>query len=226
MARTTGSHADGTRARVLDAARDLFVERGYAGTSVRDIAEHLGMTKGALYYHFSSKEDLLYALVEPLLEALEEFTARARDTGRVGDLVRGLVDLLDEHRGLLRAFLGDPSVKRGLLAHHRIPARLGRLHEALSGDVGDPTARLRARCALGLIHAGVLAFERDPWADAAASGGPVGPPLPSPVRLDEAGKRFVVDAALAVLAVPAPVTVGAPGSIDENRSITVAVSDQ
>jgi AcrR family transcriptional regulator len=221
MARTTGSHADGTRARVLDAARELFVERGYAGTSVRDIAEHLGMTKGALYYHFSSKEDLLYALVEPLLEALEEFTARARDTGRVGDLVRGLVDLLDEHRGLLRAFLGDPSVKRGLLAHHRIPARLGQLHEALSGAGGDPTARLRARCALGLIHAGVLAFERDPWSEA----GEVGPPLPSPVRLDEDGKRFVVDAALAVLAVPAPVTVGTPGTIDGNRSITVAGSD-
>src|SRR2546430_10190455 len=104
MARTTGSHADDTRSRILTAARELFVDRGYAGTSVRDIAEHLGMTKGALYYHFSSKEDLLYALVEPLLEALEEFTAHARDTGRIGDLIRGMVDLLDKHRGLLRAF--------------------------------------------------------------------------------------------------------------------------
>jgi AcrR family transcriptional regulator len=219
MARTTGSHADGTRVRILAAARELFVERGYAGTSVRDLAEHLGMTKGALYYHFSSKEELLYALVEPLLEALEEFTARARDTGRVGDLVRGLVDLLDEHRGLLRAFLGDPSVKRGLLAHHRIPARLGALAQVLAGpgEGAERAARLRARCALGLIHAGVLAFERDPWADAAASGGPVGPPQPSPVRLDEDSKRFVVDAALAVLAVPAPVTVGAPGSIEVDR---------
>lgn len=222
MARTTGSHADGTRARVLDAARDLFVERGYAGTSVRDIAEHLGMTKGALYYHFSSKEDLLYALVEPLLEALERFTTRARDTGRVGDLVRGLVDLLDEHRLLLRSFLGDPSVKHGLLAHHRIPARLGRLHEALAGtdDGTDPAARLRARCALGLIHAGVLAFERDPWAD------PAVPPRPSPVRLDEAGKRLVVAAALAVLTVPVPATEGAPATIDEDRSVSVAGSEQ
>jgi AcrR family transcriptional regulator len=198
MARTAGSHADGTRHRILHAARELFVERGYAGTSVRDIAEHLGMTKGALYYHFSSKEDLLYALLEPLLEALEEFVAQARDTGRVGDLVRRLVDLLDEHRLLLRSFLGDPSVKRGLLAQHRIPARLGELSQVLAGSgAGDGTARLRVRCALGLVHAGVLAFERDPWSEPA-------PPLPSPDRLDETGKAFVVDAALAVLAVPAP----------------------
>jgi AcrR family transcriptional regulator len=212
MARTAGSHADGTRARILDAARELFVDRGYAGTSVRDIAEHLGMTKGALYYHFSSKEDLLYALVEPLLEALQEFVARARDTGRVGDLLRRLVDLLDEHRGLLRAFLGDPSVKRGLLAHHRIPARLGELSQVLAGT-GDQHAQLRVRCALGLVHAGVLAFERDPW----SAPDDAVPPLPSLDRLDDTGKAFVVDAALAVLAVPAPVTVGAPGRIGADR---------
>ena len=46
MARTPGSVADDTRQRILEVAVDLFIEQGYAGTSVRDISERLCMTKG------------------------------------------------------------------------------------------------------------------------------------------------------------------------------------
>ena len=63
MARTAGSHAEITQQRILEAARELFAERGYAGTSIRDIAERLSMTKAALYYHFPGKQDVLVALV-------------------------------------------------------------------------------------------------------------------------------------------------------------------
>jgi AcrR family transcriptional regulator len=51
-----------TRQRILDVALDLFTEQGYDGTSLRQIAEQLGVTKAALYYHFESKEDILMAL--------------------------------------------------------------------------------------------------------------------------------------------------------------------
>ena len=51
-----------TRQRILDVALDLFTEQGYDGTSLREIAEQLGVTKAALYYHFESKEDILMAL--------------------------------------------------------------------------------------------------------------------------------------------------------------------
>ena len=51
-----------TRERILDVALDLFTEQGYDGTSLRQIAEQLGVTKAALYYHFESKEDILRAL--------------------------------------------------------------------------------------------------------------------------------------------------------------------
>jgi len=44
-----------TRQRILDVASELFVERGYDATSLREIAERLGVTKAALYYHFASK---------------------------------------------------------------------------------------------------------------------------------------------------------------------------
>ncbi len=51
-----------TRERILDAALDLFVEKGYEATSLREIASQVGISKAALYYHFPSKGDILLAL--------------------------------------------------------------------------------------------------------------------------------------------------------------------
>lgn len=52
------------RAQILEAATALFAETGYEGTSLRDVAERCGMTKAALYYHFTDKEALLRSVVE------------------------------------------------------------------------------------------------------------------------------------------------------------------
>jgi AcrR family transcriptional regulator len=57
-----GNEPMSTRERILDAALDLFIEKGFDKTSLREIAEQLGVTKAALYYHFASKEDILMAL--------------------------------------------------------------------------------------------------------------------------------------------------------------------
>ena len=51
-----------TRGRILDVALDLFIDKGYDKTSLREIAGRLGFTKAALYYHFPSKQDILMAL--------------------------------------------------------------------------------------------------------------------------------------------------------------------
>src|SRR6204780_2621097 len=51
-----------TRERILDIALELFTEHGYDKTSLREIADELGFTKAALYYHFERKEDILLAL--------------------------------------------------------------------------------------------------------------------------------------------------------------------
>ena len=51
-----------TRERILDVALDLFIEQGYDKTSLRQIAEPLGFTQAAIYYHFAAKEDILVAL--------------------------------------------------------------------------------------------------------------------------------------------------------------------
>lgn len=56
-----------SRARLLAAAAKLFSERGYRGASVDEVAAEAGFSKGALYWHFASKEDLLHTLIEERL---------------------------------------------------------------------------------------------------------------------------------------------------------------
>ena len=62
-ARPDGRSRTDTRARIQQIAVELFAEHGYEGTSLREIAERLGVTKAALYYHFKSKEDIILSLV-------------------------------------------------------------------------------------------------------------------------------------------------------------------
>lgn len=201
MARTVGSAADETRQRILDIAVDLFIEQGYAGTSVRDISERLGMTKGSLYYHFASKEDVLTALVTPLVEDLDGFLLAADSSARgsaeaTRGLVEHLVGLLDKHGVLLRSLMGDPSVLHGLAMKSSMPYRILRVQRALAAS-DDPADLLRGRCALGVIHAGAVA----PRWDADGIPQPDGRAEVLRRRLSEEDKRFVVDATMAVLAV-------------------------
>jgi len=68
---------DGRRARdseVIEAAVNLFWEKGYASTSVQDVADALGMLKGSLYYYIKSKEDLLKKIFEDSHAEVREIT--------------------------------------------------------------------------------------------------------------------------------------------------------
>ena len=67
MSRRGKEEAEKTRTRILASALALFVKKGYAHTTFTDIAARLKMTKGAVYWHFESKEALLVALVDEML---------------------------------------------------------------------------------------------------------------------------------------------------------------
>jgi len=67
MARKTKDEAERTRERILASALALFVKNGYENTTLTDVAARLKMTKGAVYWHFSSKEKLLVAIVDEML---------------------------------------------------------------------------------------------------------------------------------------------------------------
>ena len=90
-----GQPGSSTRERILDIALELFTERGYDKTSLRDIAERLGTTKAALYYHFERKEDILlelhlqlHALGREALERLDALEDGPTARGRVAGTAR------------------------------------------------------------------------------------------------------------------------------------------
>ena len=83
MARKRKEDAQRTRTRILASALSLFAKKGYEHTTFTDIADRLTMTKGAVYWHFESKERLLVELVE---EALAKFRRQLDEMMPTGEL--------------------------------------------------------------------------------------------------------------------------------------------
>ncbi|WP_083828443.1 MULTISPECIES: TetR/AcrR family transcriptional regulator [Protofrankia] len=203
--RAPRSHAADTRDRILAVAVQLFNERGYAGTSIRDIAQCLGMTKAALYYHFASKDMILDAAVQPFVEAFGHVSDLSRVDPPVSarSIIEGLVEAMAGPGAVLSAFVDDPSVihrqvGKGDLASHRDAIVI-----ALAGPEPTPSRILRARCAVGCVQAGILgtALERRALAAAgvdAARGGPGEIGVDQPL-VPEDVRREVVEAALDAL---------------------------
>ncbi|MGH8908520.1 MAG: TetR/AcrR family transcriptional regulator [Egibacteraceae bacterium] len=158
-----------TRDRILDVAQELFATKGYVGTTLRDIAERLGTTVAALYYHFHRKEDLLASLTSPMFTHLDSVLDRAAGLDPDERPRRLLADLLDamlEHRPTMTAITQDPSALElgGLRA--RAQSQGMRAVELLAPG-GDELAQLRARCAMAVLRGALDA--RDLSAVAAAN---------------------------------------------------------
>jgi AcrR family transcriptional regulator len=183
---TTLSHDD-SRARVLQAALELFAEQGFAATSTRELSERLGFTKAALYYYFKTKDDLLAALIQPVLEQLTtlitQTPVRASAAAR-REVLTAYADLAIAHVDLLRVLTQDPSVTRrpATAAHAALEERMLQL---LAGhETPDLTERIRARAALAAIR-GALAHAR---------------PADDPVIV----RAAIIAAACGALGIPAP----------------------
>jgi len=69
---STKMPSDQRKAQIIRAATELFAASGYAGTSLRDVADKCGMTKAALYYHYPDKESLLRSVVETRMNRLND----------------------------------------------------------------------------------------------------------------------------------------------------------
>lgn len=161
MARPQSPRGQGRR-RVIDAAVELFAEHGVRGTSLQMIAEHLGVTKAAVYYQFHAKEDIVLAVLEEALEDMTAFVSAAEaepsaDAAATAAL-RGLVDLMVGHRKAVAALMRDPEVERIMAAHPDLDSLVGRLTALLLG----PSPTLRRRIAVSVVGAGVAQAGIDP----------------------------------------------------------------
>ncbi|MDJ0850036.1 MAG: TetR/AcrR family transcriptional regulator [Myxococcota bacterium] len=93
-----------TRERILDAAEEIFAERGFDGTTLRDVAARVGLRNPSLYNHFDSKDDLYAAVLErgvgPVLKVLSEFVALGNADSVA--VVRRMMEILSDHPTLCR----------------------------------------------------------------------------------------------------------------------------
>jgi AcrR family transcriptional regulator len=143
-----------TRERILDVALDLFVEEGYEATSLRQIAEVMGFTKAALYYHFRSKDDLLLALHLRLHEfgerSLRQLGASPPSPATWNVLLVDLVDELLAQRKLIllhqRNLTAMAAIQVKYPGHGDAHLDLG---EMLRQVLSDPSSGLRERVRLG-----------------------------------------------------------------------------
>lgn len=156
--RSNRERTQDTRRALLDAARALFVARGYADTSTPDVVAAAGVTRGALYHHFADKRELFRHVLEAEAEAVREaiLAAAPADLPARASLLRGAEAYLDSMTvpGRTRLLLIDaPAVLGAQEALAIDQANAGStleqgLTEALAGTDVDiaPLARLLSAC--------------------------------------------------------------------------------
>lgn len=115
-----------TRTRILQAARKLFNERGEANVTLANIGEHLGISEGNVWYHFHTKQDIVYALFLELQERTRENRQRdlsGLENAQIEQLQKLVADgfyLMWEYRFLFRDHISWASTQREM--HEQINA--------------------------------------------------------------------------------------------------------
>ena len=160
-----GDTPGSTRQRILDVALDLFNEHGYDKTSLREIADALGFTKAALYYHFERKEDILLALHLRLhaigrdaLDQLEQL-GQAVDVKAWMGLLDQFIDQVLANRKLFLLHLRNQNAMEQISGHEPNDADHQDMDEQLRRFLADPALpialRVRMACSVGAVM-GVL----------------------------------------------------------------------
>jgi AcrR family transcriptional regulator len=144
------SRSGDTKARILAVALDLFGQQGVQQTSLQQIADRLGMTKPALYYHFASREDLIRSLFEPMVSGLEAFLAEQEAAVEVSPrgLLEGYFDLMFQYRGLNELILRELMMLAHLDLVERVTDWRLRIMAMLVGP--EPTLGQRARAIVAI----------------------------------------------------------------------------
>jgi AcrR family transcriptional regulator len=121
------AQAERTRQQILETAQRLFAELGYDATSLQMIADEMGLTKAAVYYHFPAKSDILHAAMQPglmrLAALVEEAAAMRGRRARMEHLVNGFVEFLVRNRHYAVMAVIDPAAKRHKLADEPMTMR-------------------------------------------------------------------------------------------------------
>jgi AcrR family transcriptional regulator len=156
-----------TRSRVQKVALELFAEQGYEKTSLREIAERLGVTKAALYYHFKSKEDIVHSFTDDYFAEIDTLLDWAKDQPRSDQTRREVLDryvsivlggsevfrFLEQNRASMQSMgAGKERV------HERFRDRLAVFVDVLAGPEAPLRDRVRATTAMLAVGATCMFF--------------------------------------------------------------------
>ena len=161
--------SEATRQQILDTALELFRERGFEETTIRDIAARAGLSLGAAYYYFKSKEAIVGAYYDYVQR---EHVARTRGAYAAGGDLRSRlraalhtkIDIVKNDRRLLRALFrygGDPDHALswfGPATREQRELSIGVFEEALAGERVPDDVRDTAPTLLWTLHMGILLF--------------------------------------------------------------------
>ena len=176
-----------TSGRIRAVALELFAAHGYEQTSLREIADQVGITKASLYYHYPSKQSLLTALVDPLVEDSRAVVDEAEKLQPTPDNVRAILarqlDTILREQALCGLLVRDAVAMIAVLAP-RWEEMLGlqsRMYAWLAGPGASPSTCVRAMAALETLGVPLKAAGQLPAID------------------DDELRSTLLDAALAVL---------------------------
>ncbi|HEY1570146.1 MAG TPA: TetR/AcrR family transcriptional regulator [Pseudonocardiaceae bacterium] len=148
-----------TRSRIQAIALELFAEQGYEKTSLREIAERLGVTKAALYYHFRTKEDIVGSLFDDFMERIDDVLVWARENAvdfetRAEVVRRYAAVLTGPGEALIQFVQGNQSAVRDLEDSSELFAKFRELAQLLTDDTAPLTTQLKNSMSLAVLHIG------------------------------------------------------------------------
>jgi AcrR family transcriptional regulator len=152
-------HGEAQKEQILNAAARLFIEKGFGGASMQEIAEALGMTRTAVYYYFKNKDEILTALVEEVTLRARRLSNRAA-TELEADPKEWLRTLVHQHTMLILTHHNEFRVIDR--TEHQLPDRAYRANEeAKRALLNNFTAAIEAGVKAGVfrvVDAKVAAF--------------------------------------------------------------------
>ncbi|MFC5214212.1 TetR/AcrR family transcriptional regulator [Streptomyces coerulescens] len=152
-----------TRQRIQDVALELFAEQGYEKTSLREIAERLGVTKAALYYHFKTKEEIIVSLFEDLTKPIEELIEWGRRQPHTletkQEIVRRYSEALAGASPLFRFMQENQATVRELSIGETFKDRMLGMRDIVIDPDADLVDQVRCISALFTMHAGMFVLK-------------------------------------------------------------------
>ncbi|KAF0836781.1 TetR family transcriptional regulator [Nocardia caishijiensis] len=160
----------GTKQAIRDAALRLFAAKGFEQTSLREVADMVGITKASLYYHYASKLDLLLAIIDPIIDHMRDIVtdidAVPYDSEGIRAVLRTYLRGMIRHRDAGALCVRDTAAIVNAIAD-RYPDLMEPTRELrtwLSGPNPTPESMLRAAGAIEVLGVALLSIELAPGA--------------------------------------------------------------